>query len=153
MKKPPLFLLFCGMFVLTVFPDSIFLVQESTGEIHGPYRIEKGEQIVIGVEKYTIDIREPSVVEKKLANMRIPEIRFERGRLDDVIHFLRTVTRESDPDKTGVNFILPVELDPMPNVTLSMRHASALQILTAVMEQTGHRFKTSENTVTILPKE
>jgi general secretion pathway protein D len=49
--------------------------------------------------------REDSALEKKLSQIMIREIRFQRADISDVIDYLVQASRESDPDGIGVNII------------------------------------------------
>lgn len=71
-----------------------------------PMRVDqRGPQVIDGtgptgvVDRITVDL------ENRLAQIMIPEIRFQRANITDVISFLVAASREQDRDGIGVNII------------------------------------------------
>lgn len=168
-------ILLLGALALSAQAEEFKLKNDETGKVHGPYAFESGSKVEVGESVFTI-VRETSVAEKRLADMQIAELRFERASLEDAITFLTRQTREIDPEGVGVNFVIakaPESAAPPANergadsfgfgssnpgkhkgghVTLNLRSVSALQVLTSIMDTTGYSYKTTGNVVTIYPK-
>ena len=158
--------------VSTAGAEEFYLKHDRTGTVYGPYQSDAGAKVEIGTTTFTVvkkTTTSGSAVEKTLEGIRIPQVELRQAALQDAVQFLQMQTRMLDPQKTGVNFVVALSaspkekssdplgdfgagLDTGPMVTLSMKDVSALQVLRSLMEQTGYSYKTSGNTVTIIPK-
>lgn len=160
-----------GVLVSTAGAEEFYLKHDRTGKVYGPYQSDSGAKVKIGATTFTVVKKSTSTsaVEKKLEGVKIPQVELRQAALQDAVQFLQSQTRMLDPKKTGVNFVIAKSesakkqsSDPFgafgggsdmgPMVTLSMKDVSALQVLKALMVQTGYSYKTEGNTVTIIPK-
>lgn len=110
---------------------------------------------------------------KKLENIRIPELNFTEVDITEAINFLSRQTRELDPEKRGINFVLklsetPSSATPAPaseggaptaepspairnTVSFSLRNVPLLDVLDIISKTTGLQVKVEESAVFILP--
>lgn len=93
-----------------------------------------------------------------LADILIPEIRFQSADIHDVIDFLSRAVRESDPDGIGVNMVFmdqaPQSRDrdrapvaPIPPITMELRGVSFLQVLDVLTELTDLTYRINRNMI------
>ncbi len=160
-----------SILVTTVGAEEFYLKHDRSGKIYGPFKTEARSKVKIGTTTFTVVQKTSggSVVEKKLGAIKIPQVELRSAALQDAVQFLQMQTRMLDPKKIGVNFVVAKSQSPKkkssdpfgdfgggfdmgPMVTLSMKNVSALQVLKSLMDQTGYSYKTSGNTVTIIPK-
>ena len=159
-----------GVLIGTAGAEEFYLKHDRTGKVYGPYHTDAGSKVTIGTTTFTVVQKKTaggSAVEKKLGEIKIPQVELRGAALQDAVQFLKMQTRMLDPKKTGVNFVVAKSQSPKnkpsdpfgdfgggmgPMVTLSMKNVSALQVLKSLMDQTGYGYKTSGNTVTIIPK-
>ena len=100
----------------------------------------------------------------KLKTIVIPVVKFENTSVEEAVDFIRLRakeldTAEKDPTKQGVNFVIrkPRTGDtsaPDPGkarVTLELKNATILSVLTGIAKQANLRFKVDEFAVTFLP--
>jgi hypothetical protein len=164
-----------GLLVGTAGADDFYLKHDATGKVYGPFQTDAGAKVAIGSTTFTVvkGTASTSAVETKLEGIKIRQVEFGQAAIQDAVDFLNMQTQALDPQHTGVNFVIAKSPSPPrakpsadpfappgpgqgfdmgPLVTLSLRNVSALQVLKAIMDQTGSTYKTSENTVTIYPK-
>ena len=160
-----------GVLIGTAGAEEFYLKLDRTGKVYGPYQTDTGSKVEIGTTTFTVVQKTAgdSAVEKKLGGIKIPKVELRSAALQDAVQFLQMQTRMLDPKKTGVNFVIAQSQSPKkkssdpfgdfgggfdmgPMVTLSLKDVSALQVLKSLMDQTGYSYKTSGNTVTIIPK-
>lgn len=100
----------------------------------------------------------------KLKTIVIPVVKFENTSVEEAVDFIRLRakeldTAEKDPTRQGVNFVIrkPRTGDtssPDPGkalVTLDLKNATILSVLTGIANQTNLRFKVDEFAVTFVP--
>jgi general secretion pathway protein D len=92
--------------------------------------------------------RESNLV--KLRTFMVPIIELQGAGLEEVVEFLRIRSREIDPQKKGVDFVLKVspELAQKP-VTLNMVGVPLEEVLRYATEMTGTVYRVDEYAVTI----
>jgi general secretion pathway protein D len=109
---------------------------------------------------------------RKLENIRIPSVSFVDVSVEDVVNkFLIPKSRELDPEKEGINFVLKLEdaAPPAPapaaggapapppppavvrNVTLNLSNVPLIEVLKFITNLTNLKFKVEEYAVFILP--
>lgn len=152
--------------VCTCSAEEFYLKHDKTGKVYGPFDTASGSKVAIGTTKFTVLQKTKSGLEKKLGEIKIPQVQLRSAALQDAVRFLKMETRMRDPKKTGVNFIIakspkkisePFDSDPFydsdmgPTVTLNLENVSVLDVLKAITSQTGYKYKASGNIVTIYP--
>lgn len=119
-------------------------------------------------------------VERKMEEIKIPEIDFHQANIYDVIDFLQQASREGDekegdPEKKGVNLILNLSQDTapaaptapadpfapatpavgasgdVPLITFSARYVSLLQALKIVMQVANLKYRIDGRVVMVVP--
>jgi general secretion pathway protein D len=113
---------------------------------------------------------------KKLQSITVPKLQFDDVAIEDAVRFLADKSRELDPDKEGVNFVLKKEptvapaapaastagaaagtaVAPAPApqftpVTLKLENVTLEQILNFLTNITPLKYKVEENAVFLLP--
>lgn len=86
----------------------------------------------------------------KIRSYIIPVLNLQGASLEEVVEFLRIRSRELDPQKRGVDFVLKVspELAAKP-VTLSMVNVPIEEVLRYATEMTGTVYRADEYAITI----
>lgn len=153
--------------------EEFFLRDDATGKTLGPFQTDAGSTVKLGASSFTVvkGTNGLSAAEATLGHIVIPDLDFRQATLTSAVDFLSEICRELDPKKTGVNFIIarrspakkmpaPDSLDGVieapdfgPMITMSLNKVSALEVLKAVMTQTGYTYTASGNTITIHPNE
>lgn len=84
-------------------------------------------------------------------NAVLEEVNFTRAPLDEVISFLREVTRQGEDQ---VNFVIPPETKARERmVTLNLRNVKVVDAFATILRMTGTRAEIRQNMVWILPGE
>lgn len=86
----------------------------------------------------------------KLKSMVVDKIDFDQMDIVDVLHFLAAKSKQLDPDKTGINFVL---VDPSVHraVTMKLEDVPMDSVLDLIGQQTGLRFSVDPCAVTCRP--
>jgi hypothetical protein len=86
----------------------------------------------------------------KLKSMVVDKIDFDRLDIADVLQFLAAKSKQLDPDKTGINFVL---VDPSVHraVTMKLENVPMDSVLDLIGQQTGLRFSVDPYAVTCRP--
>ncbi len=86
----------------------------------------------------------------KLKSMVVDKIDFDQMDIADVLHFLAARSKQLDPDKTGINFVL---VDPSVHrpVTIKLEDVPMDSVLDLIGQQTGLRFSVDPYAVTCRP--
>jgi hypothetical protein len=149
--------------------DEFYLKSDSTGKTNGPFTSDGGSKVVLDGKSYTVVTKTLSPIEKKLSSIMIPEVEFRNANINDAILFTQSATVEYDKaGGNGVNIALtPLKETPKQNVTadkstnttrtenlepavtISLRNVSALDLIKAICENTGYKYKVSEKIVTL----
>jgi len=103
----------------------------------------------------------------KMEQIKIPEVDLRQANMRDVVRFLQDTSRDLDPDKQGINFVLKLPDDTaapgasetadndtetnVPLVTFSARYISLLEALKFITDVTGLRYRIEGRTVVIAP--
>jgi len=155
-----------GALVLTAGAEEFYLKHDKTGKVYGPFSTTPKTKVSVDNTTFTVVQKSLSEVERKLSQIIISETSFRNANVRDTIAWLRTMTAEFDPKRTGVNFVM---IEPKPDktkenkinrsyaefinkgrpVNITLLNASSLQILKLIMEKSGNSYETSKNTVTI----
>lgn len=95
-------------------------------------------------------------IEKKLKSILIDKVDFKRMDIRDVVQFLSTKSKEFDPEKTGVKFVLqlpPKEELLHREVSITLDNVSLEDILTYTDQQTNLQYSIEGDTVYLRPAE
>jgi hypothetical protein len=86
----------------------------------------------------------------KLKSLVVDKIDFDGMDIADVLQFLAAKSKQLDPDKTGINFVL---VDPSVHraVTLKLEGVPMDSVLDLIGQQTGLRFSVDPYAVTCRP--
>jgi type II secretory pathway component HofQ len=86
----------------------------------------------------------------KLKSIVIDKIDFDQMDIADVLKFLAAKSKQLDPDKTGINFVL---VDPSVHraVTMKLEDVPMDSVLDLIGQQTGLRFSVDPYAVTCGP--
>lgn len=86
----------------------------------------------------------------KIRSFIIPVLNLQGASLEEVVEFLRIRSRELDPQKRGVDFVLKVSPDMAARpVTLSLVNAPVEEVLRYATEMTGTVYRADEYAITI----
>lgn len=86
----------------------------------------------------------------KIRSFIIPVLNLQGASLEEVVEFLRIRSRELDPQKRGVDFVLRVSPDLAARpVTLSMVNVPIEEVLRYATEMTGTVYRADEYAITI----
>jgi general secretion pathway protein D len=102
-----------------------------------------------GVSSHSNELGRESIVDK-LRTWIVPVVDLQGASLDEVVEFLRIRSRDIDPKKRGISFVLqaPVEAKNKP-VTLSLKQIPLEELLRYVTQMTGTAYHADEFAVTI----
>ena len=86
----------------------------------------------------------------KLKSMVVDKIDFDHLDIADVLQFLAARSKQLEPDKTGINFVL---VDPTVHrtVTMKLENVPMDSVLDLIGQQTGLRFSVDPYAVTCRP--
>ena len=93
--------------------------------------------------------REGGATADKLNAIIVPTVKFEEASIQEAVEFLRQSSREFDPAKTGVNFILRVSNERLPKISLDLRDVPLGVAAKAVADLGGLRMRVQPWTVTL----
>ena len=94
--------------------------------------------------------KRPSELQRKLANMNVPEINFREANAQDVVTFLQEESAKLSPDKKAINFVwLVPDGTKVPAVSLSLKHIPMLDVLQYITQITGLRYRVDAHAVVI----
>ena len=141
--------------VLGSHSDEFYLKHDASGRTVGPFDAAPGSKVQIGKTTFTVVPRQAgrSGLEKKLETITIQSLEVRDAPLDMVIDVLKMQTRQGDPDKKGVNFVVIGNNRAAPSsaplggpdsvsglrVTISLQEVSALEALKLITEQAKAR--------------
>jgi len=85
-------------------------------------------------------------VEKKLQEIRIPQVDFAGADLETIRRALNTLSRQydTDPAKVGVNFVVSADVTTSQPVSLKLRDASLGDVVRYVAQIAGVKYRLSE---------
>jgi hypothetical protein len=88
--------------------------------------------------------------EQKLNAIILPEVDFDEAGIEEAVEFLREASREFDPAKTGVSFILRLTKHPKPpTISLDLRQVPLGVAVKAVADLADLRLRVRPWTVTL----
>lgn len=92
-------------------------------------------------------------LEEKLRNTRIPQVDFSGADLETIRRALNTLSRQydTDPAKTGVNFVVSADVTASQPVNLKLRDVSLGEVVRYVAQISGSKVRLSEVGVTFSP--
>lgn len=92
-------------------------------------------------------------LEQKLREIRIPQVDFAGADLETIRRALNTLSRQydTDPAKTGVNFVVSSDISASQPVNLKLRNVSLVEVVRYVAQIAGVKFRLSEVGVTFSP--
>jgi hypothetical protein len=88
---------------------------------------------------------------ERIGQIRMPDVQFREASLPDIIEFLAKETRELDPQKLGVNFVLMREPDPGRTITLQLRDVPLTELLRYLSELSGLAYRVERSAVVFAP--
>jgi len=96
-------------------------------------------------------------LENKLKTIVIDKVDFNKADIGDVIQFLAKKSKELDPDKVGINFVL-ADLSHLPpqdhihrEVSVTLENVPIEELLKYIIEQTNLQYSVEEYAVNIRP--
>ncbi|MFT5497209.1 MAG: hypothetical protein ACI9TH_002615 [Kiritimatiellia bacterium] len=92
--------------------------------------------------------RVPSL-ENRMRTWLVPEASFEHASLNDVMDFIRTISRKVDPEKKGVNIIQTRSTQGAPPITLSLKNVSVRDLIEYTCTVADVDFRIGGNAVVI----
>jgi hypothetical protein len=97
-----------------------------------------------------------ALLQSKLKTIIIDKVDFKTTDIIDVIQFLQTKSKELDPDKVGVNFVLrlapwPTTVQVHRKVSLTLEHRSLAEVLGYVAHQTHLQYSVQDYAVYLRP--
>lgn len=89
-------------------------------------------------------------LQRKLAQMTVPEINFRDAVVQDVVTFLREESAKHSTDKKAINFVWLIPGDTkLPPVSLSLKQIPMLDVLQYVTQLAGLRYRIDAHAVVI----
>ena len=94
-------------------------------------------------------------LDRKLKNIRLPELNFFEVPLPDALNALQAMSIERDPEaKTnpkfaGVQFVLLTRENPPPKITLKLRNARLGSILDFLVEVIGYEYQVRDAAIVV----
>lgn len=90
-------------------------------------------------------------IARKLQDIRISKVDFSGATLEEVIEYLRVRSRDLDPDKKGIDFVLGLPADsPLQPVSLSLIDVPVEEVLRYATEVSGVSYRVEEFAVRIV---
>jgi hypothetical protein len=102
------------------------------------------------------DLQDKLRLNKKLKSIIIPEIEFKEASLESVIAFFVQRSRELDPEKRGINFVLSSKMSSIAQsskITLSLRKIPLSEALRYSLMQIKAEYRIDSFAVVIFPLE
>ena len=94
-------------------------------------------------------------LEQKMRSLMLPKVEFREASITDVVTFLNDTSRELDPAKKGVNFVLKLPAgqtgENAPKITLNLRQVPLYDLLRYTTDIAGLSFRAEQNAVVIAP--
>lgn len=93
-------------------------------------------------------------VAKKLNEIIIPSVSFNRAEIGQVVAALSAASEEFDPSTVGPKGVNVVLLDPSnknPLISISLRHATLKRVLDFVTEAVGYQYEVQSDAVIVRP--
>ena len=94
-------------------------------------------------------------LDRKLKNIRVPELNFFEVPLPDALNALQTMSAEHDleaktnPKFAGVQFVLLTRENPPPKITLKLRNARLGSILDFLVEVIGYEYQVRDAAIVV----
>lgn len=94
-------------------------------------------------------------LDRKLKNIRVPEINFFEVPLPDALNALQAMSAEHDaeaktnPKFAGVQFVLLTRENPPPKITLKLRNARLGSILDFLVEVIGYEYQVRDAAIVV----
>jgi general secretion pathway protein D len=89
-------------------------------------------------------------LEKKLRTLVLPKIEFAGASLDEVIEYVRVVSKNVDPEGLGISLVVNVDPETRARVlSLTLQDVPVDEVLRYATEMTGTNYRVEENAVII----
>jgi general secretion pathway protein D len=90
-------------------------------------------------------------INQKLRSIIIPSLEFRDASIEDAVAFLNAKSKELDPEKQGINFILRPDVpETAKTFTLSLRNVPMEQALRYISQLAGVKYKVEEFAVLVV---
>lgn len=159
MKKVIVAVVGCVIVSATCLAEPFQLKDDKTGTLYGPFEFKDGSKIVVGTTSFTLvkPKRTESTVEKKMQEIKIPEIDFRQANIRDVVQFLQDASVQFDKTdaaqgEKGVNMILNLQATDAPLVTFNARAISLFEAIKIVTQVANLTYRIDGNVVMIEAK-
>jgi general secretion pathway protein D len=91
-------------------------------------------------------------IQRKLREFIIDRVDFSGATVEEVLEFLRIRSRDLDPDRRGIDFVMSVPGDAASrSVTLNLNRVPVEEVLRYITELGGMRYRVEEFAVRIVP--
>ena len=118
--------------------ESFYLEHPTEDRRYGPFQYKEGGIVTLGRVALTIRREsKPMALKQRMERTVIPEMDFRQAHIADIVDFLRAMSVEYGPDKSGVNFIMKPAVQKAAAETLVTFRASALSLPQALDAVTG----------------